>query len=233
MNNNGTNRKIKPRLRPAKAFAYLRVSGKGQLAGDGFPRQLGAIRKYAEANGIKVVRVFEEKGVPGATELDNRPALLELFEALAADGIKLVLLEKLDRLARDLMVQENILADLNKRGFELVSVTEPDLLQKDPARVLMRQIFGAIAQYDKAMIVAKLRGARQRMRAAKGYCEGRKPYGYRPGESEVLARVLQLRRDGVVLEKIADQLNAEAIPTRAGKRWAPATIHYILKANAS
>ena len=42
----------------------------------------------------------------------------------------------------------------NKRGFELVSVMEPDLLEKDPARVLMRQIFGALAQYDKAMIVA-------------------------------------------------------------------------------
>jgi DNA invertase Pin-like site-specific DNA recombinase len=51
--------------------------------------------------------------------LDNRPALLELFEALAAEGIKVVLIEKLDRLARDLMVQENILADLNKRGFQL------------------------------------------------------------------------------------------------------------------
>jgi DNA invertase Pin-like site-specific DNA recombinase len=153
--------------------------------------------------------------------LDNRPALLELFESLAADGIKLVLIEKLDRLARDLMVQENILADLNKRGFELVSVTEPDLLQKDPARVLMRQIFGAIAQYDKAMIVAKLRAARQRTRAAKGYCEGRKPYGYRPGEAEVVARILRLRRDGVVLEKIADQLNAEAVrrgPGSGGRR---------------
>jgi DNA invertase Pin-like site-specific DNA recombinase len=61
-----------------------------------------------------------------------------MMEALAANGTKLVLIEKLDRLARDLMVQETIIGDLKKRGFELVSVTEPDLLQNDPTRILMR-----------------------------------------------------------------------------------------------
>jgi hypothetical protein len=57
---------------------------------------------------------------------------------------------------------------------ELVSVMEPDLLQTDPSRVLMRQVFGAIAQYKKAMIVAKLRGVRYRTKLKEGRCEGRK-----------------------------------------------------------
>ena len=89
---------------------------------------------------------------------------MEILEALAENGTGLVLIERLDRLARDLMVQETIIGDLRKRSFDLISVCEPDLLQADPTRVLMRQIFGAIAQYEKAMIVAKLRGARQRIR---------------------------------------------------------------------
>src|SRR5689334_6474550 len=130
------------------AFAYVRVSGKGQIKGDGFPRQLEAIRAYAKAHDIRIAKVFEEKGVGGATDLESRPALLELMEALASNGTKLVLIEKLDRLARDLMVQETIIADLRKRGFDIVSVTEPDLLQNDPHRVMMRQIFGAVAQYE-------------------------------------------------------------------------------------
>ena len=50
-----------------------------------------------------------------------------------------------------------------------------------------------------------------------GGCEGRKPYGHRPGEAKVIARIKQLPDDSLVLEKIADQLNAEAIPARAGK----------------
>ena len=51
------------------------------------------------------------------------------------------------------------------------------VLQDDPARVLMRQMVGALAQYEKATIVMKLRGARERKRAKTGRCEGRKPFG--------------------------------------------------------
>lgn len=49
-----------------------------------------------------------------------------------ANGVKVVIVERLDRLARDLMVQETIVADLRKYGFELVSVAEPDLMANDP-----------------------------------------------------------------------------------------------------
>jgi hypothetical protein len=112
-----------------------------------------------------------------------------MMTALHGNGIKLVLVEKLDRLARDLMVQETIIGDLRKHGFDLISVTEPDLLQDDPTRKLMRQIFGAIAEYQKTMIVLKLRGARQRQKAKTGRCEGAKPSGDLPGEKDVIARM--------------------------------------------
>jgi DNA invertase Pin-like site-specific DNA recombinase len=211
-----------------KAFGYLRVSGKGQVEGDGFTRQRAAIKAYAEGQGIKIIRWFEEKGISGTTELDSRPALLAMLEALAANGTKLVLIEKLDRLARDLMVQETIIGDLRKRGFELVSVSEPDLLQNDPTRVLMRQVFGAIAQYEKAMIVAKLRGARQRVKAKDGRCEGRKPYGTRQGEMEVLAKMRALRSEGLAYDRIAASLNAEGVKPRSGTRWHGVVVNRIL-----
>jgi DNA invertase Pin-like site-specific DNA recombinase len=212
-----------------KAFAYLRVSGKGQVEGDGFTRQLEAIKRYALANDIRIVKTFREEGVSGTTELDNRPALLSLLEALAANGTKLVLIEKLDRLARDLMAQENIIADIRKRGFELVSVTEPDLLQNDPTRIMMRQIFGSIAQYEKAMIVAKLRVARQRMKAKDGRCEGRKPYGHYDGEGEILERMRALRAEGMGYDRIAEVLNAEGRKPRIeGGRWWGKTVNGIL-----
>ena len=47
------------------AHAYLRVSGKGQVEGDGFTRQLKAIREYAAAHDIKIVNVYREEGVSG------------------------------------------------------------------------------------------------------------------------------------------------------------------------
>ena len=60
----------------------------------------------------------------------------------------------------------------------------------------MRQIMGAIAEYDESMVVLKLRGARQRMRAHGGRCEGAKPYGTQPGEAESLATIQTLRSAG-------------------------------------
>lgn len=127
------------------AYGYVRVSGKGQLDGDGFARQEAAIHSYAKTHGIKLVRIFREEGVSGTVEV--RPALAEMLVSLEQNGhgIKLVIIEKLDRLARDLMVQEAIIHDFKKGGFSLMSVMEgADLLENDASRKLIRQVFGAI-----------------------------------------------------------------------------------------
>jgi DNA invertase Pin-like site-specific DNA recombinase len=211
-----------------KAFAYLRVSGKGQLDGDGFPRQKAAIKTYADTHGIKVAKWFQEEGVSGTKELDDRPALQELMVALHSNGVRLVLIEKLDRLARDLMVQETIIGDLRRNGFELISVAEPDLCSDDPSRKLVRQVFGAIAEYERAMIVLKLRAARQRVRTQDGRCEGRKPFGDRPGEQEIIERIQKLAGKGLNYSQIAEKLNSEGLPTRADGTWYPATVSRIL-----
>jgi DNA invertase Pin-like site-specific DNA recombinase len=91
------------------------------------------------------------------------------------------------------MIQESIIADMKRNGFEIVSVTEPDMCSDDPSRTLMRQILGAFAHYERAMIVQKLQGARQRTCARAGRCEGRKRYGTRAGESEIIERMKALR----------------------------------------
>ena len=89
-------------------------------------------------------------------------------------GVKTILIEKVDRLARDLMIQETIINDLQKKGFDLISVVEgDDLLSGDPTRKLVRQVLGAIAEYDETMTVLKLRTARERIRARDGKCEVR------------------------------------------------------------
>lgn len=212
-----------------RAFAYLRVSGRGQVDGDGFPRQLAAIRKYAKDHDIRIVRVFEERGVSGTNELADRPAFVEMMTALHADGVNLVLIEALHRLARDLMIQESILHDMKRHGFELISVQEPDLCSDDPSRKLMRQIMGAFAEYEKSMIVIKLRGARERTKAKTGACEGRKPYGHFPGERATLDRMRALRASGATYDAIADTLNTEGVaPRKQGAKWHAGYVHRLL-----
>ena len=212
----------------AKAFAYLRVSSKGQVRGDGFPRQSKAIREYVQAHGIRLVKVFREEGVSGTKDLENRPALSEMLQALHANEVRLVLIERLDRLARDLGIQEAIIADLQKHGFELVSVAEPDLLRDDPTRTLMRQVLGAVSEYEKSVLVAKLRGARERKRARTGRCEGRKPFGKTQAERRAIERMGELRTQGMGFDRIARKLNDEGVPTRVRGRWHGWAVNQIL-----
>jgi hypothetical protein len=80
-------------------------------------------------------------------------------------------------------------------------------------------VLGAVAQHDRACLVAKLRAARQRKRSATGRCEGRKPFGSRVGEDRGVQRIRQLRSEGLSVRAVAERLNAEGIPSRGGKSW--------------
>ncbi len=211
-----------------KAFAYLRVSGKGQIEGDGFPRQRAEIQAYAKSNDMKIVRWFEDKGVSGTVDGMDRPAWTEMVGLILANGVRTILVESLGRLARELIIQEYILRDMKQRGIALVSVTEPDLDTIDPTRVMIRQILGAVHQYEKSMIVLKLRGARMRKKAIEGRCEGRKPYGHLEGEQTTIDRMEALRASGMAFDKIAAQLNGEGLKPRKGERWHGFVVNRIL-----
>ena len=208
-------------------YAYLRVSGKGQVDGDGFVRQEEAIRRYAVANGIKITHVFREEGVSGTKDVESRPALFELMELVKSTGA-VVIIEKLDRLARDLMVSESILADFQRRGATVISVAEPDLCSSEPTRILMRQMMSAFAQYEKSMIVLKLRGARQRMKVRVGRCEGAKPFGESAHEQATVNRITALRETGMGMDRIAESLNNEGLRPRRAERWYASTVRSVL-----
>lgn len=181
---------------------------------DGLPRQRAAIRTYAKSNALVIAR--------------DRPAFADMLRTLHANGVRTVIVEKLDRLARDLMVQEAALSYFQQHGFTIISVSEPDLMANDPSRIAFRQMMGVLAQYDKSMIVLKLAGARARKRAKEGRCEGRKPFGYYPGEKNALARIMTLRNEGLGFDRIAARLNAEGVSSRSGKPWHGFTINGIL-----
>jgi Resolvase, N terminal domain len=82
--------------------------------------------------------VCEERRVTGTKELIDRPELSALIVALHSDGIKVVLIEALNRVACDLLVQESIMADFKCHAFEIISVAESDLCSEDPTRKLIR-----------------------------------------------------------------------------------------------
>ncbi len=129
-----------------KAVGYIRVSTEGQVKdGFGLDVQKEAIEKYAQGRGMNSILFYEEKGQSGAVE--DRPALAELRADIEDGQINTVIILRLDRLARDLLLQETIISDFQKHGATIHSIEEPNLCSSDPSRILFRQIMGAVNQY--------------------------------------------------------------------------------------
>lgn len=212
-----------------KAFGYVRCSSLGGMDGDGPIRQRLAIEQFCQNNGITIAGIYEESHT--GSDLDGRIEFHKMRQAMFDDGVRMVVCEKLDRLARSIMVQETILADFKKHDIELRSATtgEDDLCGNDPTRTLIRQILGCFFEYERKMIELKLRAARERKRSAGLTVEGRKPYGTKSGESETLSLILDKSKEGIQPDTIAAWLNLCSIPTRYGKRWHGATISKILE----
>jgi DNA invertase Pin-like site-specific DNA recombinase len=232
-------RASRPRKQSTPAVAYMRCSGIGQVDGDTWDRQDASIRKYAAANGLAVADLdwFRDEGVSGTKDMGDRPGLAALLDRVESNGVRVVLVENATRLARDLMVSEVILAQLREAGCRVISCDSGhDLIDEsddDPTRRLIRQVLGAVAEFDRRVTVLKLRAARERIRRRAGRCEGRKPYGSRPGEAAVIARIRELHRkphggQRRSLQEIADVLNAENVTTRTGKPWSKGTLHQII-----
>jgi DNA invertase Pin-like site-specific DNA recombinase len=218
-----------------QAYGYTRVSGLGQVNGHGPQRQRELISEFAAKAGIEVVKFFEDAHT--GTEAD-RPAFVEMLAAMMANGVKTVIVESLDRFARDLLIQSTLLAKLASEGLTLVAAnTGEDVtaaMLEDPMRKAMVQIQGVFAELDKSLTVRKLRKAREAKRAETGRCEGKKPYGEHDGEREVLARVHRLRRKArlgprMPLSQVAERLNAEGYTNRSGQPWTPANLRKVLR----
>lgn len=104
----------------------------------------------------------------------------------------------------------------------------------DPTRTLIRQVLAAVAQFEKAVLVLKLRAARTRIRKRKGVCEGAKPFGSYSGEAVVVDRIRALRRKPtkarrLSFARIASTLNAEGFRNRAGRPWSARMVFHVAK----
>ncbi len=195
------------------SFGYLRVSGKSQVEGYGFDRQEEAIRNFAEKAGYEIVNLFKEEGVSGTKDEADRPAFQEMIAEILRDGVKTIIIEGMDRLAREYRIQETLLIYLASKGITLICArTEEnvtDAVQSDPMKKALIQIQGIFAELEKNLLVKKLRNARDKARE-KGKCEGRPSYkDAAPDVIEAIRRLRRKPRTGrrMTYVQVADELN--------------------------
>lgn len=217
-----------------QVVSYLRVSGLGQVKGDGFARQRDSISKFSKQKRFELVGEYKDSGVSGTVEGFDRPGLSEMMDRLKSNGIRTVIVENPTRLARDLMVQEVLLNDCRKNGITVYSSDGTILTDdgdEDPTRTLIRQVLGAVSQFEKSCIVQKLASARKRIRKTKGKCEGNKCYGELKGESKLIKRIKQLKieKRRISQREICDRLFEDGFTTRKGTKFTQSQVSRIIK----
>src|SRR5271165_921675 len=178
-----------------KAVAYLRTSSKANVGADKDSDKRPRSRHTRRRRVSRSSRRTYDAAVSGADPVNDRPGFTEMLERLLSNGARTILVESPDRFARDLMVQLAGHDMLKAKGISLIAASAPTFFLEDtPTAVLVRQVLGAIAQFEKATTVAKLAAARKRKRMANGKCEGRKRLAEANPEAVALAKRLARKR---------------------------------------
>jgi len=202
------------------AIGYTRTSSAANVGEDkdSVVRQRKAIQTYANCAGYRIVAWFDDPAVKGADTIDARPGFMAALEMIAGNGVCTIIVETANRFARDLIVQETGWKRLHVDGVALIAADSPDqFVDETPTAVLIRQILGAVAQFDKAMTVAKLRGARERKRRKTGgKVEGRKSYAEANPNVVELAHQLSKQRPRLSLRGISAALASRGFTTPRG-----------------
>jgi site-specific DNA recombinase len=191
----------------------------------------------ASQAGWEKVRSFTDQG-SGATM--ERPALQRALTEARAGRYDLLLVYRVDRLARSVRGLAHVLEELDKVKVAFRSATEP-FDTATPAGRMMVQMLGVFAEFERATIVDRIVAGMERKAARGSWTVGGRPFGYRvdaetgflapePSEAPLVPMIFDLyadRRLGV--RAIAAQLNAGGHRTKGGLPWSKHSVLSVLR----
>ena len=230
-----------------RAALYARVSTERQADRGTIGSQLSLLREHIAAAGDEPVGEYVDDGHSGA-RLD-RPGLDALRDAAEAGLIERVWCLSPDRLARAYAYQVLVLDELDRFGVTVAFTDSPGLAADDPQSVLLTQVQGVIAEYEKAKIAERYRRGKLFRARAGEIVTWKASYGYRriprspatgqahhevyEPEAAVVRRIFTDRAAGITVREICRRLNADAIPSPTGKpTWGHSTLSRLLRNEA-
>ena len=184
---------------------YARVSTEKQAQKElSIPAQIEAMRSFAKSQNFKIVGEYIDEGKSGRSI--DRPQLKKLLERCKKDSIDVVLVHKIDRLARNLVDHATIKAILKQRGIRLISVVEK--FEDSVAGQLVENIMASIAEFYSANLGEEVKkGLREKLR--RGDFPGRPPFGYKTVRDENNRSKVEIDSDKSVFVKMAFEMYAE------------------------
>lgn len=218
---------------------YLRVSTSGQEEhGIGLEVQEADCRAFLAERGLTAGEVFTD--VCSGALLD-RDGLADMLVAARDGDLQGVVFKRLDRLARDTLVQEYLLTEFAKAKLmvrscspaENAMLDDPDA-DPDPSRKLIRIIASAVAEYERHLITARTQAAKRRLRAQGKHVDGPLAAGMRKnaaGAAEFLPHLVPIVEHGLRMRDVL-RCTYDAVgefwfsegylaPKRADGTWSP------------
>jgi site-specific DNA recombinase len=219
-----------------KAILYARFSPRPDAAeSESNAAQLDLCRAYVKRMGWTVEGEHQDAALSGDDE--ERPGLWAALDALPRKGVLLVY--KLDRLARSVYLSHLIEQELKKKGCRIISVAGEGTWSNTPEDELVRRILQALAEYQKKAQAARTNAAMLRHQASGRRMSAQTPLGWKPdpanparmiedqAEGETLELVKRLDAEGLGLREIARKLNDLGHACR-GRAWHHQAVKRIL-----
>jgi site-specific DNA recombinase len=197
--------------------------------------------------GHELVGEYVDDGHSGV-RLD-RPGLDALRDAAEGGLFEQAWCLSPDRLARAYAYQVLVLDELVRLGVTVRFTDAPDLAADNPQAVLLTQVQGVIAEYEKAKIAERYRRGKLFRARAGEITTWRTAYGYRrvprsattgpahweiyEPEAAVVRRIFTDRASGLTVREICRRLNADGVPSPSGKpTWGHSTLCRLLRNEA-
>lgn len=219
-----------------RACVYTRVSTEAQAEKEVSLQEQERMAKAAiVSKGWEYTETFEDGGYTGRNM--DRPALKRMIEEIEAGNVDAVVIFKLDRLSRKQKDALTIIEDiLLAHDVELVSLKET-LDTTTPWGRAMIGILASFNQLESETIVQRTSVGRTAKARKGGYAGGKPPLGYKavggalvivPEEAEIVKTVFALRKEGLSMIAISDELNKRGYTTKKGGAFRHSAVQTIL-----
>ena len=187
-------------MKTQKVAIYVRVSTSGQTV-ENQERELLA---HCQRQGWQVFKVYRDEGFSGAVA--DRPALKEMMADARLGRFNLLVVWKIDRLARSISHLLEVLTELKGLGIGFVSLTEAINTETAQGRMIAN-FLGSIAEFERELVVERIKCGMARASAA-GVRIGRPRAGFDVNEA------IRLKQDGQSWSQVAKSVGASSATVR-------------------
>jgi DNA invertase Pin-like site-specific DNA recombinase len=202
-------------------IGYVRVSTSEQAdSGLGLAAQRASIAAYAAQRGWRLADVYEDAGA-SAKALKGRLGLAAALDALATGKASVLVVSKLDRLARSVADFAGLVRRAEREGWAL-AVVDLQVDMSTPTGGLLANVTASVAEWERKVIGQRTKDALA-VRRSEGVRLGRP----RLLDPVIAKRIRRSRARGRTLQSIADDLNEAAITTATGRTWSPALVRKV------